>query len=439
MKHSLAASVLFFWLGLSFSVVRAEGLPDGADLLIEAVRYRAANHTLVHSLSYETEQIYRKPTLSEKEVEERLNKLIATLHEAYEDATRRGILMLPVDESKNREVLRPQLMGGAVLSRFTVKYKAPSFSRKLLFLQIERQRQGVDGQTKWLMDTNVIEANVVSNKSESEGVVWFPQERSASVNDTQSYMGTLLNFGRLQGQAVPFMHILLFQDTDIEKYEFSETNIVKFKEEREKQRQAGQNKALITVGTVTYDGSAKAYIIESSTNGKVIERYWIDVNRGYVCPLLQYYDEKGKLLEEYKSENYFLHEKSGLWFPQLYKEMTRDKDDKQIFKEYRIDKSSLDVNFPIADDEFLIEIPEGTGVIDSRKGKGSKRYKAMDDGVLSLGRNGLDLEKMNWLYATEESPKAQPMAWWRIVFLVTGILLIILGFYFWFTRKQHSV
>ena len=36
--------------------------------------------------------------------------------------------------------------------------------------------------------------------------------------------------------------------------------------------------------------------------------------------------------------------------------MTANSDGKQEFKEYRIDKSSVDVNFPIADEEFAFRI-----------------------------------------------------------------------------------
>ena len=428
MKRIIVTVILFCVFGLPCSVARAQAFPDGADLFIESVRYRAENHTLVHSLSYVTEQTYRMPTLSAEEIEKRVSEIMATLREGLKNNPK-AHLWLDGAEEHHRE----QFMQASVLTRLTVKYKAPSFSRKLLSLQVER---AVENPPIWEAVVEVIEANVVNNKSVSEGVAWHPQGRSAHVSNTQSYTETLLNFGRLQGPDVVFMEFALFQDTNIEKYEFSEKNIAKFKAERDKQLQAGQVKGLITVGTTTYDGNAKAFVVESSTGSTVIERYWIDVNRGYVCPLLQYYDKKGKLLSEYKSENYFLHEKSGLWFPQLYKEMTTNKDGKQEFKEYRIDKSSLDVNFPIADDEFLIEIPDGTDVIDGRKGKGSKRYKAWGDGVLSLGRNGLDLEKKNWLYATGEFSKAQPMEWWRIAGMAAGVLLILLGLYFRFSKKN---
>ena len=427
MKYSFVAGILFFGLGLSFSIVRAEGFPDGADLFIEAIRYRGANHTLVYSLSYVTEQTYRVPTRSEEEIEKEAAE--------EEEAVRRDFKDDPNPPpwlDQIRETVRKRHTQGT-LSRFTVKYKAPSFSRKLLSLKIERAGQGPTG---WEEEINVLETNILSKDSASEGLQWFPQNRTAHVNDTQSYMETLLNFGRFQGPSVSPLLILLFQDTDVEKYEFSEQNIAKFKEELGRQLQLGEVKAAQTIGVVTYDGGAKAYIVESSKDGKVVERCWIDVARGYVCPLIQCYDGSGKLLSEYKAENYFLHEKSGLWFPSLYEEMTTDRDGKQQFKEYRIDKSSVNINFPIEDDEFAIEIPDGSTVIDERRGKGSKRHKAMDNGVLSLGKGGLDLENKKWLYPTELTPNPRRILFVRLFFGGVGTLLIILGLYFkFFARK----
>jgi len=47
---------------------------------------------------------------------------------------------------------------------------------------------------------------------------------------------------------------------------------------------------------------------------------------------------------------------------------------------------------------FSIDIPEKTNVYDSRNGKGrSMKYIAMDKGVLSLTKGGLDLDNMAWL------------------------------------------
>ena len=104
--------------------------------------------------------------------------------------------------------------------------------------------------------------------------------------------------------------------------------------------------------------------------------------------------------------------------------------------EYRIDKLSVDVNFPITDEEFAIEIPEGAKVTDDRKGKASRQYKASDNGILSLGKGGLDLEKMDWLMPLGKF--GIPRAEWdirRIVCLNIGILLVLWGIYRYFFRK----
>ena len=426
MKHVFVTALVFCTVIIPSSIVRADAFPEGADLFIEAMRYRGGNHTIIHSLSYVTEQTYCIPSFSEAEIEKKADELEDLLHRALKDNPNANYWI-----DGTREAVRKH-HSKAILSRFTVKYKASSFSKKLLSLRIERQNEEL---AKWKTEMDAIEANILSQESASEGAIWFPQARSARINDIQSYMETLINFGRIQGPPVPLMQMMLLQDMDVEKHDFSEKNISMFKEEREKQFQVGQIRGLVTVGTVTYDGDAKAYIVESSANGRVIERYWIDVSRGYVCPLLQYYDENGKLISEYKSRDYFLHEKSGLWFPLVYEEMTTNRDGKQQTKEYRIDVSSVEVNFQIVDEDFSITIPEGAEVIDERRGK-NVQYVATSEGFLSLGKDGLAPEKQNWLLPVN-TPNKWKINYTRAFFTITGISLIILGLYFHFRRKQQ--
>ncbi|MGL4944256.1 MAG: hypothetical protein ACRC46_13830 [Thermoguttaceae bacterium] len=425
--------LLFFAIAFLFlATVAIAETPDGADLYIEAIRCRFANHTLVHSMQYVTEQTYRMPTRSEEEIEKEADDLEDQIRRALKDDPNAHLWL-----DGTRDAVHKHYMQASIISRFTVKYKAPSFVRKLLSLQIER---ACTGSAKWETETNIIEANVTSQKSESEGVVWLPQGNSARVNNTQSYMETLLNFGRLQGPPVLLTLVMLFNDSDAEKYEFSKESIARFKEEREKQLQARQSSTLVTVGTATYDGDARAYVVESSTDGRVTERYWIDASKGYICPLIQYYDETGKIFSEYKSRDYFLHEKSGLWFPQIYEEMTTDRSGQQQFKEYRIDKSSVDINFSLTDDEFAVEIPDGAEVIDERKDKKLRRYVAMRNGVLSLGHRGLDLERQDWLLLIDMPNKIQiRFVFVRVLLLIVGALLMALGLYYQFYRKSQIV
>ena len=74
------------------------------------------------------------PTLSEKEME----KITADMDER----TRRDLKGSPHLDfylTGTLDSVREFYAQGSTLTRFTVRYKAPSFSRKLLSLQIERQ------------------------------------------------------------------------------------------------------------------------------------------------------------------------------------------------------------------------------------------------------------------------------------------------------------
>ncbi|GHT45133.1 hypothetical protein FACS189454_04120 [Planctomycetales bacterium] len=408
----------------------AADLPDGADLYINAVRFRCANHTLVHSLSYATEQVYRIPTKSTEEIEAIASKMEEEHRIALKDNPNAHLWIDGL-----RESVRQHYMQGEIRSRFEVKYKALNFSRSLFSLQIERQDKAT---SKWELETCVIENNIVSKKIESEGAVWLPQGRSAHVSNTQSYTESFINFGRIQGKAIALVEFLFFQDADVEKYEFSKKNVEKFKDARSKQMQSGTARTLQTIGTVKYEGSSEAFVVESSVGNKVVERYWIDAARGYICPLAQCYDDKnGKLLSEYKSSDYFLHEKSGLWFPATYSEITLDNSNKEQHKEYHIDVSSLNVNFQVNSEEFAISLPESVEVIDERGGKDTV-YKTLSSGTLSLGKGGLDLTDKDWLFpvGTLVKKTSSVQIYIRAFLVLVGILLIARGIYSYFRKKS---
>lgn len=434
MKHFFSTTLLCMILVVSG--VSAEPLPDGADLFIEAERCRGVNHTLFRSLKLIMEQSYQTPSLTAEDVE----PFVKDWEKQRDEVLKINPNMKPWYDETREEVALRFMRIEPVFSRFTILYKAPSFTRRQMSMQIERLISAPEEEPKrWEAELKTIEGNTVTTRSDSEGAIWFPQAKSARVTDDQAYMDAFLNFGRLQGPDVNLVLMMLLQDQDVEKYAFSEKNIAQFKAERQKKMRSDNVKILQTVGTSTYDGNATAYIVESSKDGKVQERYHIDTARGYICPLLQYYDASGKLRAEYRSSGYFLHKKSGLWFPLLHKEMTMDPTNgKPQFKEYTIDKDSVDINFPVADDEFVLEIPSGATVIDERAGKRSKRYIAAGDGVLSLGEDGLDLEKQTWLLATEPTP--QPPRWMamRIVSFCFGLLLVIIGLYLRFHRPSRQ-
>ncbi|MDR1385934.1 MAG: hypothetical protein LBJ67_19085 [Planctomycetaceae bacterium] len=403
----------------SFMICQANELPDGVDLYIEAVRNRGVNHTLLRSISYEADQINRLPILSEDEIEEIATKREALVREAMKNNPKGHLWIKGI-----REATRKHYMQKEVCSRLVVKYKATSSLKKLFSLQVG---QKVSDTSKWAPETIIIEDNTIGKKGNvSTGVVWFPQNRSARVGEPLAYMEPLINFGRLRGQVVPYVEAMLFQDTNIEKYEFSKTNIEKFKSERQKQIKSGKTNPLQTIGIVSYDNNSEAFVVESSVGKIVMERYWIDASRGYICPLVQYYDENGKRLSEYKASKYFLHEKSGLWFPSVYTEITLDKMKKEQHKEYHIDFSLLDVNFQVTDDDFFVQLPESVEVIDTRSKGKTLKYKTLNTGIFSLGKNGLNLEKKDWLHLEGlPSPKRSKYFYLRMFLICVGLLIII--------------
>jgi hypothetical protein len=410
-------------------------LPDGADLYIETVCCRGVNHTLVHSLAYTAIQNYRMPTLSEEEIEKKGAELESQFRDTFKNNPEQGKFYIETA----REIVRKHYTQKSIQSRLTVKYSTPNLTQRLFSLLIERRNEQ---NSKWEPQTHVIEDNTIDKKSASEGAAWFPQERSARINKNQAAMEPFLNFGRVRGHIVPVMEMMLLQGTNPGKYEFSKYNIDKFKTERQRQKEAGIATALQTVGTVKYDGEADAYLVESSIDKQLVERYWIDAARGYICPLVQYYDKSGKILAEYKAQNYFLHEKSGLWFPTVYIEMTTDPEGKQQIKEYHIDPITININFPVAAAEFSITLPEGCEVIDSREKK-EVRYVPIVDCTISLGELGLDITgRLKHIFIpVDDLVKGKKFPWLEFAVRSTihvGMILIIVFLYHFIRNRLRN-
>ena len=164
----------------------------------------------------------------------------------------------------------------------------------------------------------------------------------------------------------------------------------------------------------------------------MLERFWIDSTRGYICPLVQSFDEQGNIETECKSSRYFLHDKTGLWYPEIYEE-TRSIPF-PMTNVYTLNRETFQLNHAVSDKMFTIDIPENTKVIDKRPDGEEIKYTAMDKGELSLAKGGLDLDKMKWLmregdiYYGRVEPSASTR-WFQIVSISLGVLMIALGVY----------
>ncbi len=181
------------------------------------------------------------------------------------------------------------------------------------------------------------------------------------------------HFGRHYGFIARRLCTTLLKHSD-EKFMFSEKGkqaVVDYMKEH--------NWQFVLAGTATYDDIQQATVLEIRKGDIVVERYWIDPARGYICPLIQCFDDQGKLELERKASKYFLHEKSGLWYPETFEETDimspiRGK----ITRKFILNKSTFQLNQPVSDEEFAIDIPEKMSVYDSRNGKGrTMKYIAM--------------------------------------------------------------
>ncbi|GHT24120.1 hypothetical protein FACS189419_08860 [Planctomycetales bacterium] len=427
MKKTLFVLSVAILLGFNtVTLVFCDEMPDGLSLYVGALKNRGNNYEIFHSLrlKFELEQII--PKKSPEEIKAFAEELSAEVKE--------GLRHDPVRAAHSGNVeriiasLNEQLNKPLPKQMFRVLLRTEPRQRRILSILINEQNPN---DKSWEQKVNVIEESISAKQTTS--AIYFQQQQLVDVSSTSSAFDVYLNMGRLQGEDIGWVEFFLRQDANSSKYEFSEELIDKIRKELDKRQSAGKETLKVT-GTVWYDeniNKSLAYVLESEKNGIVVERYWIDVSRGYICPLIQFYDAKGILNKEYRASEYFLDEKSGLWFPHLYIEnISGEKNDTWDCKKFHIDSDATKINEPINDGEFAIDVLDGVTVQDKRK-KSTVSYKSKGKGTLSLVSGGLDLDKMDWLQKEEDSvplPQNTRGNLVQVILCIAGIVLIIIAF-----------
>ncbi|MDR2439461.1 MAG: hypothetical protein LBE12_08865 [Planctomycetaceae bacterium] len=271
-----------------------------------------------------------------------------------------------------------------------------------------------------------------SNANLKDSVPWGFEQNSLSVeNQTPFAEYDVFRWGRIQGQYAFFSVISLLDSSDHDKFIFSASTIEQFKQTVIKTNP----EAFILMNEEAYDNNAFAKVVEVKVKGKLLQRYWIDPARGYICPLVQIYDNNtGNLVEEYISKNYFLDQKTGLWFPEHYIYCNYDSktSKEQKRNEYLVNRDTFILNNKFSDEEFSLDVPEGI-IINDKRGE-LIQYKAESSGTLSLASGGLDLDKLDWLskigfnMITENRPNSYVL-FFRVASIVIGLLLICFSIY----------
>jgi hypothetical protein len=401
----LAASIL---LGVALSAGRAEVRGDeqpGVDLFIEACRHQGLNPVQIRSGYAEFELEIKTPPLTELEIQKNVDEEVDLMRKhmanAVTDVGRRSV------EQQIRDTpafIRSRNLG-IERSRSKVLFRGNDRSegyRRHEILRFDPVTATWSGKPEVLVQRGMNERG--------GSVMWDPQARHAMVLDTVWSSEEFQAFGRLQGDPSRVATALLLKGSNPSEFRFTPQGIASFMSNVAQMERGGTIAAYRLVGEERYDGDAVAKVVESrkKTAGKdqVLQRYWVDPARGYVCPLIELYDDSGRVTERWKSSDYFLHESSGLWFPALHVHTTF-KPKTELFAEeraYRLDRRALLMNQAVGDADFAVDLPTGTRVLDAR-GQAQVSYKATKPLTLLLGRADLDLQSIPGLVPLSTSRK----------------------------------
>lgn len=394
LRSPVAGRVCFCATLLLACVEGVCGEQSGVELFIEACRHQGLNPAQIRSGYLEYEREIRTQPLSEREIQKRIDdhiELVRTqMAKALTDEGRRSV----EKQIRDTPAIIRSHSGGIERSRLKLLFRGNDASdayRRQEVAQFDPVTQ------RWDATPDVVLGHGVEDGADN--VVWDPDINLAYILSTPLASEEILEAGRMQGLPCRTATAAFLHGTNPREFQFSRESVDLFKA-KIAEIERGQNVGVYRLaGEQKYDGDAFATVVESSKNlagnVQVLQRYWIDPARGYVCPLIEFYDDAGLLTERWKSSDYVLHEPSGLWFPALHIHARFDPKTRLLTEErtYRLDTDTLRINQPISDAEFMVQIPSKASVLDVRTST-QVRYKVTEPITLSLAKGGLDLASM---------------------------------------------
>ena len=438
LKSLMAVRVWFF---ATLVLACAEGVCDeqpGVELFIEACRHQGLNPVQIRSGYVEYERELKTQPLSEREIQKRIDDHIELVRKhmakALTDVGRRSV------EQQIRDApafIRSHSLG-IERSRVKLLFRGNDASdayRRQEVTQFDPVTQRWDAKPDGVLGHGVEDG--------ADNVVWDPDSKLAYILSTPLASEEIQEAGRMQGLPCRTATAALLHGTNPREFQFSRESVDLFKAKIAEIERGQKVGVYRLAGEQKYDGDAFATVIESSKNlagnVQVLQRYWIDPARGYVCPLIELYDDAGLLTERWKSSDYFLHKPSGLWFPDVHVH-TRFDPKTGLFTEertYRLNPDTLRINQPISDAEFMVQLPSKASVLDARTST-QVRYKVTEPITLSLAKGGLDLASMPGVFlvsratADDDVGRARLVKWmsalsWKHwLAAVNGLILLAL-------------
>ena len=306
--------------------------------------------------------------------------------------------------------------------------------------------------------TRVLQINQSRNESSifslgAEGKVVASQIGESRISISSSGISVFVNTYHLEGRistarVCQAMRLLLTSNGE-GGFIFSDAGIASYKKDCE----ANQRTFTLSKEKEKYGENHSAYILEVYEKGKLQERFWIDSDRGYICPKVQWFgyhrdDGTQILTAETIAEDFVLDEKSQKWFPTKVIATSGKEYEKEIGKpmscsEIQIVPETLVINQPIPDSVFAIAVQQGMRIDDSRRGN-DITFFVNQPGKLDLAtveKKGLD--EIEWLSPREVTQPYEPytiepapFGWVRIVLLAVGIIMIIWGLILLFFKRR---
>jgi hypothetical protein len=289
---------------------------------------------------------------------------------------------------------------GSVVTSYNIKvfFKGndPGIGKRLLI----RQRK-FDGN--FSHNTLVIFVSAGESTGDISTIYSFENAHSETyvVSQTKFSFPEFMKFGRIQGDDAWMTIIgLLSSYEDSDNFNFSDDNINLFKSVLKKVSENWGTAPFQIDREEKYDhgiGSATV-IVSKDEKGQLVNEYWIDVSRGYVCPVIKLYDRNSAVLQrEYLASEYYQEKNSSLWYPRKYTERLFDKTTGNFVSSIEYHVKDLSLNIDIEDNIFSVNISKNSTVLDDRINTKIRKYVTLENNILPLISKEISLDSFDWL------------------------------------------
>ena len=257
-------------------------------------------------------------------------------------------------------------------------------------------------------------------------IEWMSDKRLLWLKNQDHTEGEFQVFGRLQEDLFSLILLRIQQKTDRRTFTYlpgTEDSIVA--------EIISKGLSLSVTGEVNYDSDAKAKVIEVKKGDQLLEKYHIDVERGYLCPYQFVTNETGEYVSERTASDFIKEKSTGLFYPQKYRERS-ELENVNIISDFTLVPDTLQFNQRVSEKEFAIDIPENSRVKDSR---GSEiNYVAVKNGTISLAKGGYDLPNLSWLVCEERLEDYVPSSggtsgYIRWLLMSSGAIMVLVALY----------